>query len=46
MTQRSDWATTAVVTHWGVIHSLTGLRLQNGEMVRVDPASPSSATVV
>lgn len=40
MARRDNWATTAVVTHWGVIHTLTGLRLQNGEMVRVDPAAP------
>jgi len=40
MARRDNWATTAVVTHWGVIHTLTGLRLQNGEMVRVDPSAP------
>jgi broad specificity phosphatase PhoE len=40
---RGGWATTAVVTHWGVIRTLTGLRLQNGEMVRIDPTAPVAA---
>lgn len=32
-----DWSTIAVVTHWGVIRALTGLRIANGELVRIDP---------
>ena len=46
MARRDDWPTTAVVTHWGVIHTLTGLRLHNGEMVRVDPAAPPAFAAV
>jgi len=30
-------ATTAVITHWGVIRALTGQRVQNAEVVRFDP---------
>lgn len=41
---RNGWVTTAVVTHWGVIRALTGLRLQNGEMVRADPTAPVAVT--
>jgi broad specificity phosphatase PhoE len=40
---RDGWATTAVVTHWGVIRALTGRQLQNGEMVRMDPTGPVAA---
>jgi broad specificity phosphatase PhoE len=40
MGRRDSWATTAVVTHWGVIRALTGQRVQNGEMVRIDPSAP------
>jgi broad specificity phosphatase PhoE len=39
MAERDDWATTAVVTHWGVIRAMTGRRLQNGEMMRIDPTA-------
>lgn len=33
----SDWSDVAVITHWGVIRSLTGLRVTTGEIVRYDP---------
>jgi broad specificity phosphatase PhoE len=35
-----DWETVAVVTHWGVILSLTGVRAKNGELVAFDPTRP------
>lgn len=34
------WAETAVITHWGVIRSLTGARVGNAEVMRFDPAAP------
>lgn len=38
-----DWADTVVVTHWGFIMSMTGLSIQNGQWLRIDPnvAPPS-----
>lgn len=39
MAASGDWRTVAVVTHWGVIRALTGLRIKNGEMLRHDPTS-------
>ena len=38
--EAGDWRSTAVVTHWGVIRSLTGRRVGNGAAVRCDPAAP------
>lgn len=38
MAGRPDWRETVVVTHWGVVRSLTGVRIGNCERVRVDPA--------
>jgi len=32
-----DWPEVVVVTHWGVVRSLTGRRILNCERVRVDP---------
>jgi len=37
MSAQEDWPHVAVITHWGVIKALTGLRVQNCETVRVDP---------
>ncbi len=37
MAERDDWRTAAVVTHWGVVRALTGLRISNCEMLRYDP---------
>jgi broad specificity phosphatase PhoE len=34
---RSDLA---VVTHWGFIRALTGLRVPNGLVLRIDPTRP------
>jgi broad specificity phosphatase PhoE len=35
-----DWETTAVITHWGFIRSMTGIRTGNAEIVRCDPHDP------
>ena len=35
--EAGGWRSTAVVTHWGVIRSLTGRRVGNGAAVRCDP---------
>jgi broad specificity phosphatase PhoE len=37
------WSAVAVVTHWGVIRALTGLRVPNGSILRVDPTQPDQA---
>ena len=37
MAALDDWRHVVVVTHWGVIRALTGLRLPNGETVAYDP---------
>ena len=44
MAASSDWRTTVVVTHWGVVRALTGLRIKNGEMLRHDPTSEANGT--
>jgi broad specificity phosphatase PhoE len=31
------WAEMAVVTHWGFIRALTGLKVPNGAVLRIDP---------
>jgi len=36
-----DWPAMAVITHWGVVRSLTGLRITNGQIVRYDPVERS-----
>ena len=30
----------AVVTHWGFIRALTGLKVPNGAVLRIDPTRP------
>lgn len=35
-----DWQDVAIVTHWGVIRSLTGERVGNADTVRCDPTMP------
>jgi len=37
MAGRPDWPETVVVTHWGVVRSLTGERIGNCERIRIDP---------
>lgn len=34
------WAGLAFVTHWGFIRALTGLKVPNGAVVRIDPTRP------
>lgn len=34
------WPEIAVVTHWGFIRALTGLRVSNGTVLRIDPTRP------
>lgn len=38
MADAPDWSETLVVTHWGVVRSLTGERIQNCQRRRIDPA--------
>lgn len=45
MAEAEDWDRVLVVTHWGVVRSLTGERIGNGEMLRCDPTSEARATV-
>ena len=33
------WPRTAIVSHWGFIRALTGLRVPNGHLLRFDPHS-------
>ena len=35
-----SWRETAVVTHWGFIRALTGLKVVNGTILRIDPTRP------
>ncbi len=44
MAASGDWRTAAVVTHWGVVRALSGLRIKNGEMLRHDPTSEAGGT--
>jgi broad specificity phosphatase PhoE len=39
---QADWARVAVVSHWGFIRGLTGLTVQNGAVLRVDPHRPGA----
>lgn len=40
MTGVEDWERVAVITHWGVIRSMTGERVGNAVAVRCDPRDP------
>jgi broad specificity phosphatase PhoE len=40
LARRPDWGETLVVSHWGFILGLTGMRVQNCEMLRCDPTTP------
>ncbi|HEV2303598.1 MAG TPA: histidine phosphatase family protein [Stellaceae bacterium] len=35
-----SWHEVAVVTHWGFIRALTGLKVANGTILRIDPSRP------
>jgi broad specificity phosphatase PhoE len=41
-----DWAGFAVVSHWGFIRCLTGITVENGTALRVDPRQPRAAVSV
>lgn len=45
MAETEDWDRVLVVTHWGVVRSLTGERVGNGDMLRCDPTSDVRAAV-
>jgi len=34
------WSDIAVITHWGFIRALTGLKVPNGTILRIDPTRP------
>jgi hypothetical protein len=34
------WSQIGVVTHWGFIRALTGLKVPNGAVLRIDPIRP------
>ncbi len=34
------WSQIGVVTHWGFIRALTGLKVPNGDVLRIDPTQP------
>jgi glucosyl-3-phosphoglycerate phosphatase len=34
------WPQIGVVTHWGFIRALTGLKVPNGAVLRIDPTRP------
>ena len=38
-----QWQRTVVVSHWGFIMALTGISVQNGQWMRVDPNAPAPA---
>jgi hypothetical protein len=38
--------TIAVVTHWGFIRALTGLKVPNGTVLPIDPTRPDSEAEV
>jgi len=42
MRAQPDWACVAVVSHWGFIRGLTGLTVQNGAVLRIDPPRPEA----
>lgn len=39
MAAEGSWDRVVIVTHWGVVRSLTGQRVGNGEMLRCDPTN-------
>ena len=46
MAALTDWSNTLVVSHWGFILAMTGLRVQNGEWLRCDPTAAAPEEVV
>jgi len=37
---REAWSRIAVITHWGFIRAVTGLKVPNGAALRIDPTRP------
>jgi broad specificity phosphatase PhoE len=46
MAERGDEATTLLVSHWGFILALTGVSLNNGEILEYDPRVPAPPEVI
>jgi broad specificity phosphatase PhoE len=46
MAERDDAATTLLVSHWGFILALTGIRLINGEILEYDINEPAPEQIV
>lgn len=42
---RGDHETTLLVSHWAFLLSLTGMSLENGELVEFDPTEPPPETI-
>jgi broad specificity phosphatase PhoE len=40
------WSETALVTHWGFIRALTGLKVPNGAVLRIDPTRVDRAAEI
>jgi broad specificity phosphatase PhoE len=41
-----DWSDTLVVSHWGFILSLTGIKAVNGQWLRFDPTGPAPREII
>jgi broad specificity phosphatase PhoE len=41
-----DWSDTLVVSHWGFILSLTGVKVVNGQWLRFDPTGPPPEEII
>jgi glucosyl-3-phosphoglycerate phosphatase len=41
-----DWSDTLVVSHWGFILSLTGIKVVNGQWLRFDPTGPAPTEII
>ena len=41
MAALDDWADTLVVSHWGFILAMTGVKVTNGQTLRCDPTGPT-----
>lgn len=39
------WSQIGVVTHWGFIRALTGLKVPNGAFVQIDPTRPGARAI-
>ena len=46
MAALSDWSDTLIVSHWGFILAMTGVRVTNGEWLRCDPTGPAPDAIV